>query len=245
MALRKAPDKTKDIQNVLDVASGEINRHLAGHEDCPYSGRQQGIRCPITPSFLHVVDSGNGCCAKLYRHGTAAQLRTQLSMVHEAIRKVADDPLGTVVLRISSMINNDPPCCRVASSCEKWLRGYPIWTTERRMVGSSPVCVHSSSYRRASHRRCGVRGSAYRCRYPRRPVASGSAGRQRFLETKASSDTGWVGRGGNIDARGRGVPSPDPGKCRVGRETDAVTISILLTMRRAWPVIARPSSARW
>lgn len=95
VVLRKAPDKTKDIQNILDVASGEINRHLAGTKIAPTQADSQDLvpDYPLLPTRRRFWER---VLRELDRAGTAAQLRTQLSIVHEAIRKVANDPLGTV-----------------------------------------------------------------------------------------------------------------------------------------------------
>ena len=95
VVLRKAPDKTKDIQNVLDIASGEINRHLAGTKIAPTQADNKDLvpDYPLLPTRRRFWER---VLRELDRAGTAAQLRTQLSIVHEAIRKVANDPLGTV-----------------------------------------------------------------------------------------------------------------------------------------------------
>ncbi len=96
VVLRKAPDKLEDLNKVLDTASGEISRHLAGSKIGPMSGDVADLTpdYPLLPTrrrfwerVLRAID----------RAGTAAQLRTQLRVVHEAAKSVADRPLGTVV----------------------------------------------------------------------------------------------------------------------------------------------------
>ena len=96
VALRKSPDRVGELQDVLDEASGEINRHLAGTQIGPRPGDEQHLVAdyPLLPvrrrlweRVLRAVDSG----------GAAGQLRTQLRAVHDATREVADKPLGNVV----------------------------------------------------------------------------------------------------------------------------------------------------
>ena len=93
--LRKDPTTTPQLKTVLDNSSGEIDRHLAGTKIAPSSADQPALipDYPLLPSrrrfwerVLRAIDTG-----------TAAQLRTQLRMVHEASRAVAEQPVGTVV----------------------------------------------------------------------------------------------------------------------------------------------------
>ena len=95
VVLRKTPDKETAVKSVLDSASGEIDRHLAGTRigPQPIDVQDRVADYPILPvrrrlweRMLRSVDSA----------GTAGQLRTQLKIVHEAVRKVADRPIGIV-----------------------------------------------------------------------------------------------------------------------------------------------------
>ncbi|MFN8475032.1 MAG: BREX system P-loop protein BrxC [Anaerolineae bacterium] len=96
VALRKAPGKEQLLHSVLDQASGEINRHLIGTRigaspnDAQYLIPDYPL-LPVRRRFweraLRAIDSA----------GAAGQLRTQLRIVHEATRQVAQAPLGTVV----------------------------------------------------------------------------------------------------------------------------------------------------
>src|SRR5260370_26533524 len=81
---------------MLTTASGEINRELAGTKIGPRptdSARLVSdypllpVRSRFWENILRSVDS----------HGTAGQLRTQLRIVHDAIKEVANSPIGTVV----------------------------------------------------------------------------------------------------------------------------------------------------
>src|SRR5712692_8695645 len=96
VVLRKNPTKIPSLQEVLNTASGEINRQLAGTKigPRPTDNAKLVSDYPLLPvrsrfweSVLRNVDS----------LGTAGQLRTQLRIVHDAIKEVADRPIGTVV----------------------------------------------------------------------------------------------------------------------------------------------------
>src|SRR6266849_2944252 len=96
VVLRKNPTKTGILQDVLTTASGEINRQLAGTKIAPRPTDNTilisdypllPVRSRFWESVLRSVDS----------LGMAGQLRTQLRIVHDAIKEVADSPIGTVV----------------------------------------------------------------------------------------------------------------------------------------------------
>ena len=96
VVLRKAADKAAAVKRILDASSGEIDRHLAGTRigPRPVDVQERVPDYPILPvrrrlweRMLRSVDSA----------GTAGQLRTQLRIVHETTREVAEKPLGTVV----------------------------------------------------------------------------------------------------------------------------------------------------
>jgi hypothetical protein len=96
VVLRKNPTKITILQDVLNKASGEIDRQLAGTKigPRPTDNARLVSDYPLLPvrsrfweSILRSVDS----------LGTAGQLRTQLRIVHDAIKEVADRPIGTVV----------------------------------------------------------------------------------------------------------------------------------------------------
>ena len=95
VVLQKAPTGVAPVRDILDAASGEIDRHLAGTRIGPQPDDVQDrvadypilpVRRRLWERMLREVDSA----------GAAGQLRTQLKIVHEAVRKVADDPLGIV-----------------------------------------------------------------------------------------------------------------------------------------------------
>lgn len=96
VVLAKKADKRKVIEDTLKAYSGEIDRQLAGTRIAARSEDRDTIvdDYPILPVrrrfweyVLRAVDVP----------GTASQLRTQLKIVHEAVRQMADSSLGTVV----------------------------------------------------------------------------------------------------------------------------------------------------
>src|SRR5690606_37039079 len=95
IVLAKRPDRIADLRGVLDSHSGEIARHLNGtrigharadEEDLVRDYPLLPVRRRFWEAALRAVD----------RAGTAGQLRTQLKVVHEAVRNVAQRPLGWV-----------------------------------------------------------------------------------------------------------------------------------------------------
>lgn len=96
VVLRKRPDRIAELQQVLEKNAGEIDRQIAGSRIAPVpaDGPELVTDYPLLPSrrrfweaALHSIDSG----------GRAGQLRTQLRVVHEAVKHVAEAEVGTVV----------------------------------------------------------------------------------------------------------------------------------------------------
>jgi hypothetical protein len=96
VVLRKTAATISALDTTLQQASGEISRHLAGTRLAPRPEDTQDLvpDYPILPTrrrfwerVLRAVDSA----------GTSGQLRTQLRIVHETNRSVANATVGTVV----------------------------------------------------------------------------------------------------------------------------------------------------
>lgn len=97
VVLRKAPSEVGAVREVLDRCSGEVDRHLVGTKIGPSPADTGDVKVadypllPVRRRFwertLRAVD----------RAGAAGQLRTQLRVVHETVREIAEQPLGTVV----------------------------------------------------------------------------------------------------------------------------------------------------
>lgn len=95
VVLRKDQTQIGRLTQLLEHASGEIDRHLTGTRIAANRFDKDALipDYPLLPTrrrfwerVLRAIDTG-----------TAAQLRTQLRMVHEATRAVANRPIGTVV----------------------------------------------------------------------------------------------------------------------------------------------------
>lgn len=96
VVLAKKADKRKTIEDTLNAHAGEIDRQLAGTRIAVCAEDRDIVvddypLLPVRRRFwehvLRAVDVP----------GTASQLRTQLKIVHEAVRQTAEAPLGTVV----------------------------------------------------------------------------------------------------------------------------------------------------
>jgi len=96
VVLRKSPDKQATIKSTLDAVSGEIDRQLLGTkiESRGADGADLVPDYPLLPvrrrfweRVLRAIDSA----------GAAGQLRTQLRIVLEATKAVANRSVGTVV----------------------------------------------------------------------------------------------------------------------------------------------------
>jgi hypothetical protein len=96
VVLRKAPDQVGALNAVLEAASGEINRHLGGTKIAPIMADRDDLVSdyPLLPARRRLWER---LLRAIDQPGTAAQLRTQLRIVHEASRSVANAPVGTVV----------------------------------------------------------------------------------------------------------------------------------------------------
>ncbi|HRA51707.1 BREX system P-loop protein BrxC, partial [Actinotalea sp.] len=94
--LQKEPARTPELAAVIERAKGEISRELAGSR-IAHRPSDDGVLLadyPLLPArrrfweqVLRVADAG----------GRAGQLRSQLRVVHEANRRAAGRPVGTVV----------------------------------------------------------------------------------------------------------------------------------------------------
>jgi hypothetical protein len=96
VVLKKKPSAEPGLKKLLDDHSGEIDRQLSTTK-IAFTSRDRGLLVkdyPILPvrrrfweRVLRAVDKA----------GTGAQLRTQLWIVYDAVKKTADSPLGNVV----------------------------------------------------------------------------------------------------------------------------------------------------
>jgi hypothetical protein len=96
VVLAKKADKRKAVEDILSTHAGEVDRQLAGTRIGPRAEDHAVIvddypLLPVRRRFweyaLRAVDVP----------GTSSQLRTQLRIVHDAVRHIAEEPLRTVV----------------------------------------------------------------------------------------------------------------------------------------------------
>lgn len=96
VVLQKKPDAISRVEAALESISGEVRRQLAGTAIAPSDNDKKDmvLDYPLLPArrrFWDRVLRGFG------NMGRAGQLRTQLRVVHEAVKQVADRDLGWVV----------------------------------------------------------------------------------------------------------------------------------------------------
>jgi hypothetical protein len=96
VVLRKRPDTIAEIEAALGKVSGEIDRHLGGTRLEAKGADNSTIVAdyPLLPTRRRFWERALRAIDKA---GKAGVLRTQLKIVHEAARSVADKPLGTVI----------------------------------------------------------------------------------------------------------------------------------------------------
>ncbi|MBW3578771.1 MAG: BREX system P-loop protein BrxC [Actinobacteria bacterium] len=94
--LRKKPDRRAELESVLEDVSGEIDRHLGGTKIAPVTADKQDLVAdyPLLPTRRRFWELA---LRALDKAGKAGVLRTQLRIVHEATREVAEEPAGYVV----------------------------------------------------------------------------------------------------------------------------------------------------
>jgi len=96
VVLAKRTDRIGDIEKCLDDNAGEINRQFKESKIGPRSEDRPILveDYPLLPARRRFWENTLRAVDKA---GTAGQLRTQLRIVYDAVRKTADAPLGTVV----------------------------------------------------------------------------------------------------------------------------------------------------
>lgn len=94
--LRKQPDKQQELRDVLHEVSGEIDRHLAGTKIAAVSADNKDLVAdyPLLPTRRRFWELA---LRALDKAGKSGVLRTQLRIVHEATREVAERPVGHAV----------------------------------------------------------------------------------------------------------------------------------------------------
>ena len=94
--LRKKPTATLQIEEMFERHAGEVSRHLQGtrlavrHED----QRQNVGDYPLLRTRRRFWEA---CFQTADPSGTQSQLRSQLRILHDSLREIAEKPLGTVI----------------------------------------------------------------------------------------------------------------------------------------------------
>ena len=96
VVLLKAPGKKDVLQQVIEGCRGEIDQHLPGTKIGPV-GTDAAALVPDYPVLPTRHRFWERVLRSVDRAGASGQLRTQLRIIFEAARAVADKPLGTVV----------------------------------------------------------------------------------------------------------------------------------------------------
>ena len=96
VVLAKRPDRMNDVQSVLEANAGEIDRHLRSTR-IGRRGEDSAILVDDYPLLPVRRRFWEHALRAVDRAGTAGLLRTQLRIVYDAIRRTADEPVGTVV----------------------------------------------------------------------------------------------------------------------------------------------------
>lgn len=96
VVLRKKPEAVGAIEDELNKVSGEIDRHLGGTKiEAKAADKADLTRdYPLLPTRRRFWKEA---LRAMDRTGKAGVLRTQLKIVHEAARSVADEPIGHVI----------------------------------------------------------------------------------------------------------------------------------------------------
>ncbi len=96
VVLAKKADKRKVVEVVLDANAGEVDRHLASTKIGPRE-EDKKVRVddyPLLPVRRRFWERVLRC---IDEQGTNSQLRNQLRIVFDAVRQLADKPVGTVL----------------------------------------------------------------------------------------------------------------------------------------------------
>jgi hypothetical protein len=94
--LQKKPSAVKEVRRFLDTHAGEISRQLQGTAIGEVPEDQEIIveDYPLLPVRRRFWEH---CFRVVDAAGTHSQLRSQLRIIHDAVKRVADDPLGRLI----------------------------------------------------------------------------------------------------------------------------------------------------
>lgn len=94
--LHKKPASVSEVRKLLDAHAGEISRQLQGTRIGEVAEDRDIIveDYPLLPVRRRFWEN---CFRQIDAAGTHSQLRSQLRIIYDAIKKIADRPLGAVV----------------------------------------------------------------------------------------------------------------------------------------------------
>lgn len=94
--LQKKPSSVTDVRKVLDDHAGEISRQLQGTRIAERTEDHKTIveDYPLLPVRRRFWEQ---CFRQIDAAGTHSQLRSQLRIIHDAVAKQSDKPLGAVI----------------------------------------------------------------------------------------------------------------------------------------------------
>lgn len=94
--LQKKPSAVRDVRDQLDRHAGEISRQLQGTRIAETIEDQAVLveDYPLLPVRRRFWEH---CFRQIDAAGTSSQLRSQLRIIHDAVAKVSDRPLGAII----------------------------------------------------------------------------------------------------------------------------------------------------
>ncbi len=94
--LHKKPSGVAPIEKVLSANAGEVSKQLQGTSICEQSGDRDTIVVdyPLLPTRRRFWEE---CYRVVDAAGTHSQLRSQLRIIHDALQKIAERPLGCTI----------------------------------------------------------------------------------------------------------------------------------------------------
>ena len=142
--LKKRPDRVAELDALLTRCSGEIDRHLRSTtiEPKPEDRANLVADYPVLPTrrrfwdrALRAIDKG----------GIAGQLRNQLRIIHEAVRTMADQPLGQVIsgqVIFEQIATQLVQAGVILPEVDRMIRGQDDGTPDGRMRGSLCALIY-------------------------------------------------------------------------------------------------------
>lgn len=94
--LRKKASATPDIENLLADHAGEVSRHLRGTR-LAVRPEDEALAVGDYPLLRTRRRFWEACFQTADPSGTQSQLRSQLRILHDSLRAIAGEPLGTVI----------------------------------------------------------------------------------------------------------------------------------------------------